>query len=156
VAGPTSKRERIFTGIAVVVILALAFWLFLGRSPSGGPKRVEVELRESVETDRGTVTVFSLDPAAALGAPAPDPGHEVEAIRFRSCRSDSGGTVVDMSAFSVTFADDPAAEAAGSRLERNDATCVAGQVFVQAPEGATPTAVEYAADPVGVWRLPAG
>ena len=47
---PTSRRERILAGIATVVILGIAFWLFVGRSP-GGPKRVEVAFGDSVETD---------------------------------------------------------------------------------------------------------
>ena len=116
---------------------------------------MEVALGESVETDRGTVTVRSLDPVAegTRGAPSPETGFAVREIRFRSCRSGTEGPLVDLSAFSVRTSDDSTATAAGSALSESSGQCTAGVVFVQVPEGATPKDVEYAADPIGVWSL---
>jgi len=154
---PASQRERIFTGIATVVILAIAFWLFVGRSP-GGTKREEVAFGDSVETDAGTVAVLSLDEVTERteGAPAPTAGNEVRAIRFRSCRNADEGQVVDMSLFFVELPGDvPDAPAAGSALIDSAGACVGGRVFVQLPLGVSPVDVVYAADPMAVWVIPA-
>src|SRR5262249_46768171 len=139
-----------------VLILALAFWLFLGRSP-GGTTRREVDLGTAVPTDTGTVTVTSLDavPEGTSGAPPPVTGHEVRGIRFRSCRKGSERAFVPLSLFSVRTADGRLARAAGSRESELPGDCVAGTVYVQVPTGSSPTDVEYAADPLVVWRLPA-
>lgn len=145
-----------FTGVAAVLILALAFWLFLGRSPSGPGTRT-VDLGSNVDTDAGSVTVLSLDPVAAdtPGAPAPEAGTGVQGIRFKSCRNGSDGPVVDLSLFSVRTADGRVASAAGSREDQATAACAAGVVYVQVPTDSPAAEVDYAADPVVVWRLPA-
>jgi len=151
-----TRRQQIFTGVAAVLILALAFWLLLGRSPGGTAKR-EVDLGTAVPTDAGTVTVTSLEPVAegTPGAPSPDAGHEVRGIRFRSCRNGTKGPVVDLSLFSVQTADGRLAGAAGSRESELRGDCTAGTVYVQVPTDSSPSDVEYAADPLAVWRLPA-
>jgi hypothetical protein len=152
----TQTRQRVVTGIATVVVLALALSLFLGRSPNGAPGRVEASLGEPVETDRGTVTVTSLDPVppGTAGAPAPAEGTVVDAIQFRSCRTDPEGTIVDLSVFSVRTVDGSSATPAGSRLTESSGECTGGEVFVVLPASASPSEVEYAADPIAVWALP--
>jgi hypothetical protein len=152
----STTRQRLFTGIASVLILALAFWLFLGRSPSGGPERVEADWGGTVATDRGTVTVRRLEAVdeGSAGVPKAGAGHVVDAIRFRSCRTDPDGTVVDLSLFSVVLGNGTSVAAEGSKLSETTGGCVSGQAFVQLPVGSTETAIEYAADPVGVWRVP--
>jgi hypothetical protein len=152
---PATRRQQVITGVAAVLILTLALWLLLGRSPSG-PSRVEADPGSPVETDVGTVTVYSVDPVppGTRGTPAPVAGHEVRAIRFRSCRPGDTGEVVDLALFSVGFASSaPRAPAAGSNLSDSTGRCVGGLVYVQVPQGLAPSDVEYAADPLAVWRI---
>jgi len=147
-------KKRVITGMATVVILALSMSLFLGRTPSS-PSRREVSLGESVDTDRGTVTVNSLNPVppGTPGAPPVIPGTVVDAIQFRSCRTDPQGTIVDLSVFSVQTADGTTGTPAGSQLTESSGDCTGGFVYVILPASAQPTDVEYAADPVAVWKL---
>ena len=155
-AKETSRRERIVTGIATVVILAIALWLFVGRSP-GGAQRIEVGFGDSVATDAGTVTVLALEQVkeGTRGAPPPADGDEVQAIRFRSCRNESARQIVDLDLFSVDLPGDaPDPSAVGSALTDGAGACLGGRVFVQVPLGASPIGVVYAADPTGVWLLP--
>jgi hypothetical protein len=150
-------KQRVVTGMATVVVLALALSLFIGRSPNGSPSREEVSLGQAVETDLGTVTVSSLDPVppGTPGAPPAVTGTVVDAIQFRSCRTDPEGTIVDLSAFSVRTADGTSATAAGSQLTESSGDCTGGAVYVVLPASSSPTEVEYAANPVAVWKLPA-
>ena len=94
-----SRREQVVTGVAAVLILGLALWLLLGRSP--GPTRTTVDLGQEVATDAGRVTVLEVvpvPPGNRRHAP-PEPGHTLVEIRFRSCRSDPNGPVVELSRF---------------------------------------------------------
>jgi hypothetical protein len=148
-----SRREQVLTGVAAVLILGLALWLLLGRSP--GTKRVEVPLGRSVTTDNGVVTVLGLDvvrPGTA-GTPTPTPNHVVMAIRFRACRSGSAGPIVDLELFRVRTGD-VLSPVAGSNTSETPDGCDAGLVYAQVPSGSSPTAVEYEADPVAVWTVP--
>jgi hypothetical protein len=151
-------KKRVITGMATVVILALALSLFLGRTPNSSPPREEVALGQAVETDRGTVTVNSLDPVppGTPGAPPAISGTVVDAIGFRSCRNDPQGTIVDLSVFSVQTADGTTGTPAGSQLTESSGDCTGGFVYVVLPAASSPTDVEYAANPVAVWKLPSG
>ncbi len=140
------------TGIAAILVLGLAVWLLLGRSPR--PDRlVEAALGKPVRTDAGTVTVFavSVDPPGLAGAPAPEPGHVLLAIRFRSCRSVQNGPVVELSLFFVRTTAGPQTPN-GSRVTTTP-DCAAGFVFVQAPDRSDPDEVVYRADPVAAWQF---
>ena len=137
--------------MAAVLILGLALWLLLGRSP--GPARTTVDLGQEVATDAGRVTVLEVVPVpGAGGTPPPEPGHTLVAIRFRSCRSDPNGPVVELSRFGIETRRG-VAPVAGSRMAESTETCASGVVYAQVPQGSGPDAVQYDADPVGVWRL---
>jgi hypothetical protein len=148
-----SRREQVITGVAAALILGLALWLLLGRSPGTG--RVEVGLGRPVTTNAGVVTVLGLDrvqPGTA-GAPAPTRNHIVMAIRFRSCRSGPDGPVVNLRLFGVRTAHE-LSPVAGSDTSETPAGCDSGVVYSQVPAGFPPSAVEYDADPVAVWTIP--
>ena len=147
-----SRREQVITGVAAVLILGLALWLLLGRSP--GPARTTVDLGQAVATDAGRVTVLEVIPVppGTGGTPSPEPGHTLVAIQFRSCRSDPNGLVVELSRFGIETRRG-VVPVAGSRMAESTETCASGVVYAQVPQGWGPDAVQYDADPVGVWRL---
>jgi hypothetical protein len=153
VAGGRSKREELLTGGAAIAVLAVALWLFFGRLP--GPARTTVDLGRPVTTDAGRITVFSLEPvpAGSKAAPPPESGHTLMAIRFRACRANQDGEVVDLSRFGVRTREGVAPVAGSSTRETPD-RCAVGEVFSQVPVGAVPTDVQYDANPFGDWRLP--
>jgi hypothetical protein len=136
-----------------VLILGVAIWLLLGRSP--GTRRVEVEFGRPVTTDAGVVTVLRLDTVApgTEGAPAPTRNHVVMAIRFRSCRAGSDGPIVNLRLFGVRTVRE-LSPVQGSNTSETPNGCDAGVVYSQVPAGFSPSAVEYHADPVAVWTIP--
>jgi hypothetical protein len=102
------------------------------------------------------VTVLGLATVkpGTVGAPAPTANHVVMAIRFRSCRSGSDGPIVNLRLFGVRTVHQ-LSRVAGSNTSESPDGCDSGVVYAQVPVGLSPSAVEYDADPVAVWTIPA-